>query len=114
MLDLKKDKSSTRSGRAAPALRYLSGFSNEFVSEAVPGALPEGQNSPQKPPLGLYAEAVSGTAFTAPRAENRRTWMYRVRPSAMHPRFERLPDGLLHAGPFNEAETPPNRLRWDP
>jgi homogentisate 1,2-dioxygenase len=114
MLDLKKDKAGARGGRAAPALHYMGGFSNEFVSEAVPGALPEGQNSPQKPPLGLTAEVISGTAFTAPRAENRRTWMYRVRPSAMHPRYERVPDGLLRAGPFNEAETPPNRLRWDP
>ena len=65
-------------------LRYLSGFGNEFATEAVPGALPEGQNSPQQPPLGLYAEQLSGTPFTAPRAENRRTWLYRIRPSAAH------------------------------
>ena len=53
--------------KVAPALTYLSGFGNEFATEAVAGALPEGQNSPQRPPLGLYAESISGTAFTAPR-----------------------------------------------
>jgi homogentisate 1,2-dioxygenase len=99
---------------ARPALRYLSGFGNEHATEAVPGALPLGQNSPQRAPLGLYAEQLSGTAFTAPRGENRRSWLYRVRPSAMHPRFKRLADGLLRGGPFDEAETPANRLRWDP
>ena len=97
--------------RSEPA--YLSGFGNEFASEAVPGALPVGQNSPQRPPLGLYAEGLSGTAFTAPRAENRRTWLYRIRPSADHPPFERIPQGLLRSGPFEEAEATPNRLRWD-
>ena len=61
-----------------------SGFGNEFATEAVPGALPVGQNSPQRPPLGLYAEQLSGTAFTAPRREARRTWLYRIRPSAAH------------------------------
>jgi homogentisate 1,2-dioxygenase len=114
MLDLKKDKAAARANRGAAVLHYLSGFANEFVSEAVPGAVPEGQNSPQKPPLGLYPELISATAFTAPRHENRRTWMYRVRPTAMHPRFEPLPDGLVRSGPFTEADTPPNRLRWDP
>src|SRR5579883_2443937 len=103
-----------KGSRVAAELRYLPGFGNEHVSEAVPGALPEGQNSPQKPPLGLYTEILSATAFTAPRAENQRTWMYRIRPSAMHKRFARLGDGLLRGGPFDEVETPPNRLRWDP
>ena len=65
-------------------LTYLSGFGNEHSSEAVAGALPVGQNNPQKPPLGLYTEQLSGTAFTAPSAENRRTWMYRIRPSVLH------------------------------
>ena len=92
---------------------YLSGFGNEFASEAVPGALPVGQNSPQHPPLGLYAEGLSGTAFTAPRAENRRAWLYRIRPSADHPPFQRMGQGLLRSGPFEEAEPTPNRLRWD-
>ena len=72
------------------ALAYQSGFGNEFASEALPGALPVGQNSPQKAPYGLYAELLSGTAFTMSRHEQRRTWLYRIRPSALHPAFERL------------------------
>src|SRR5918994_4593754 len=94
--------------------KYQSGFANRFSSEAVEGALPVGQNSPQRAPKGLYAEVLSGTAFTAPRAENRSTWLYRLRPSAMHGPYRRIDDGLLRSGPFDEAETPPNRLRWDP
>ena len=93
---------------------YLSGFGNEFATEAAAGALPVGQNAPQRPPLGLYAEGLSGTAFTAPRAENRRTWLYRIRPSADHPPFQRIAAGLIRTGPFDEAEPTPNRLRWDP
>jgi homogentisate 1,2-dioxygenase len=93
---------------------YLSGFGNEFATEALPGTLPEGQNSPQKPPRGLYAEQLSGTAFTAPRGENRRSWLYRIRPSAAHPPFRPIADALLRSGPFTEIDTPPNRLRWDP
>ena len=103
---------------AGPALAatpaYLSGFGNEFATEAVPGALPVGQNSPQRPPLGLYAEEISGSAFTAPRAANRRSWLYRIRPSADHPPFGRIGQGLLRSGPFEEAEPTPNRLRWSP
>ncbi len=95
------------------ALRYLSGFANEFASEAVPGALPKGQNSPQQAPLGLYAEGISGTPFTAPRHENRRTWTYRIRPSAMHGPYHRIENGLLRSAPFDEAAPPPNRLRWN-
>ena len=95
-------------------LPYLSGFGNELASEAVPGALPQGQNSPQRPPLGLYAEQLSGTPFTAPRAENRRSWLYRIRPSAMHGAFRRIDNRLLRTAPCAEAEPPPNRLRWDP
>ena len=66
----------------APA--YLSGFGNHFASEALPGALPQGRNSPQRCPYGLYAEQFSGTAFTAPRHANRRSWLYRIRPAAVH------------------------------
>ena len=69
---------------AEQRLRYLSGFANEHATEALPGTLPEGQNAPQRPPRGLYTEQISGTPFTAPRAENRRSWLYRIRPSAMH------------------------------
>jgi len=102
--------------RATPdsAERYLSGFGNEFATEAVAGALPEGRNSPQRVPLGLYAEQISGTPFTAPRGELRRSWLYRIRPTASHPLYRRRDDGLLRSGPFDEVETPPNRLRWDP
>ena len=66
---------------------YQPGFGNEFASEAVRGALPAGRNSPQRAPLGLFAEQLSGTAFTQPRAVNRRTWVYRIMPSAAHPKF---------------------------
>jgi homogentisate 1,2-dioxygenase len=106
-------KAPAREAATAP-LRYLSGFGNEHATEAVAGALPEGQNSPQTHPLGLYTEQISGTAFTAPRALNRRTWMYRIRPSAMHPPFKRLDDGLLRSAPFDAVEPSPNRLRWNP
>ena len=96
------------------AERYLSGFGNEFATEAAAGALPIGRNSPQQVPLGLYAEQISGTPFTAPRGELRRSWLYRIRPTASHPPYRRRDDGLLRSGPFAEVETPPNRLRWDP
>jgi homogentisate 1,2-dioxygenase len=99
---------------AKAALSYQGGFGNSFSSEAVKGALPVGRNSPQKPPKGLYPEVLSGTAFTAPRAENRSAWLYRMRPSAAHGPYARIPGGLVRSGPFNEAEVPPNRLRWDP
>src|SRR5512145_2574648 len=95
-------------------INYQSGFGNTFSTEALEGALPVGRNSPQRPPLGLYTEVLSGTAFTAPRAENQSSWLYRLRPSAMHGPFSRIDNGELRSGPFDEAETPPNRLRWDP
>jgi homogentisate 1,2-dioxygenase len=94
--------------------RYASGFGNEFATEAVEGALPAGRNSPQRAPLGLYAEQLSGTAFTQPRAVNRRTWVYRIMPSAAHPAFRRIGNGRLRGTPFDEIEPDPNRLRWDP
>src|ERR1700722_13879335 len=93
---------------------YQSGFANHFVSEAVPGAVPVGRNSPQMPPLGLYAELLSGTAFTAPRAENRRTWTYRIRPSAVHRPYRRIQNGRLWSAPLNQLETTPSQLRWNP
>jgi homogentisate 1,2-dioxygenase len=93
---------------------YQQGFGNEFATEAVPGALPAGRNSPQRAPLGLFAEQLSGTAFTQPRAVNRRTWVYRIMPSAAHPKFSRIGDGALRGTPFDEVEPDPNRLRWDP
>ncbi|MGH7039206.1 MAG: homogentisate 1,2-dioxygenase [Stellaceae bacterium] len=93
---------------------YLSGFGNEQASEALPNTLPRGQNAPQQPPRGLYTEQLSGTPFTAPRAQNHRSWLYRIRPSAMHPPFRPLGDGLIRGTPFAEVAAPPNRLRWDP
>jgi homogentisate 1,2-dioxygenase len=68
-----------------PRSDYIPGFGNHIATEAVPGALPIGRNSPQRPAFGLYAEQLSGTAFTAPRHENRRSWLYRMRPTAEHP-----------------------------
>ncbi len=96
------------------ALTYQSGFGNEFATEAVPGALPQGQNAPQKAPFGLYTEQISGTPFTAPRAQNRRSWLYRIRPSVAHRPFEPLDQGLLRSSPFEEVPAPPNQLRWQP
>jgi homogentisate 1,2-dioxygenase len=94
--------------------QYSSGFGNEFATEAVDGSLPVGRNSPQQAPLGLYAEQLSGTAFTQPRAVNRRTWVYRVLPSAKHPSFRRIDSRNLKGTPFDELAPDPNRLRWDP
>ncbi len=94
--------------------RYATGFGNEFASEAVDGALPAGLNSPQQAPLGLYAEQISGTAFTQPRAVSRRTWVYRILPSAKHAAFTRIDNKHLKSTPFDEIEPDPNRLRWDP
>ena len=96
------------------ASRYMSGFGNEFATEALPGALPVGRNSPQKAPYGLYAEQLSGTAFTAPRARNRRSWLYRIRPAAVHQPFKPLPNSRI-VGDFGTVPpTPPNQLRWAP
>jgi homogentisate 1,2-dioxygenase len=122
-------------------LKYQTGFGNEFATEAVAVALPVGRNSPQRAPLGLYAEQFSGTAFTAPRVFNKRTWTYRIRPSVLHKPFrllesdalpngratdtiesDALPNGratdtptrLFRSSPFDEIVTTPNQLRWDP
>ena len=96
---------------------YMTGFANEWATEAIAGALPVGRNSPQVAPLGLYAEQLSGTAFTAPRHSNRRSWLYRIRPGAMHLPFDamQLPMWKSHVnGGFDEVPTPPNQLRWNP
>ncbi|MGI5354349.1 homogentisate 1,2-dioxygenase [Streptomyces sp. CA-252508] len=100
--------------KIAEALEYSTGFGNEHSSEAVPGALPLGRNSPQRAPLGLYAEQLSGSAFTEPRAHNQRSWLYRIRPSAAHPPFVRTGNGALRTAPFTETVADPNRLRWNP
>lgn len=96
-------------------LVYLSGFGNEFATEAETGALPAGQNTPQRPPLGLFAEQLSGTAFTAPRHENRRSWLYRIRPSSAHSRYVPFEGKTFWDGSTGvQMEPTPNRLRWDP
>lgn len=97
----------------SPAFTYQSGFGNEFATEALPGALPVGRNSPQRPPYGLYGEQISGTAFTAPRAHNRRSWLYRIRPAVVHEPFRPLESGRLTSR-FDEVPAPPTQLRWNP
>jgi homogentisate 1,2-dioxygenase len=97
-----------------PDLLYNSGFLNEFATEAEPGALPHGQNSPQKHPLGLYAEQFSGTAFTMPRGLNRRSWLYRIRPSTVHKPYTEIPSGQTRTWPCEDAQATPNQLRWNP
>ena len=93
--------------------KYQSGFGNEHATEALPGALPAGQNSPQRVPYGLYAEQLSGTAFTAPRHANRRSWLYRIRPAALHGPFAPLAHPHFH-NRFDEVAASPNQLRWSP
>ncbi len=92
----------------------LSGFGNQFQSEAVPGALPVGRNSPQLAPLGLYAEVISGSAFTAPRAENRRTWMYRRQPSVVSGAYAPYEQTLWNSGAAEGVAMQPDPLRWAP
>jgi homogentisate 1,2-dioxygenase len=96
---------------------YMSGFGNSFETEALPGALPIGRNSPQRPAYGLYAEQLSGSPFTAPQATNQRSWLYRIRPSVAHGgRFRKVDKGLIRTGPAarDEADLPIAQLRWDP
>src|SRR3982750_2873121 len=96
------------------ALRYMTGFGGHFETEAVPGALPKGRNSPQRPAFGLYTEQLSGSSFTSPRQDNRRSWLYRMRPTADHRPFVRYGGAPLFAVPPSDDPLPPNRLRWDP
>ncbi|WP_292899410.1 MULTISPECIES: homogentisate 1,2-dioxygenase [unclassified Nitratireductor] len=97
-------------------VQYMPGFGNDFETESLPGALPQGQNSPQRPAYGLYAEQLSGSPFTAPRGTNERSWLYRIRPSVKH-------TGRFKAVHFDEWKSAPNindhqlslgQLRWDP
>src|SRR6516225_5294862 len=92
---------------------YQSGFGNEFATEAVAGVLPHGQNSPQRVAHGLYAEQLSGTAFTAPRHSNRRSWLYRIRPAVVHGEFKSSNDGAF-TNRFDEIPPSPNQMRWSP
>jgi homogentisate 1,2-dioxygenase len=93
-------------------LKYQSGFGNEFATEAVSGALPLGRNSPQVAPHRLYAELISGTAFTAPRADNRRTWMYRRQPSVVTGKYQNYNQDLWTTGGLRAIKTPPEPMRW--
>lgn len=95
-------------------LKYQTGFGNNCATEALPGALPQGQNSPQVCPYGLYAEQLSGTAFTVPRAESRRSWLYRIRPSALQKAFEPYNGAQHWTNQFGQGPVTPNRLRWNP
>ncbi len=94
-------------------MEYQSGFGNSFATEALPGTLPAGRNSPQRVAHGLYAEQLSGTAFTAPRSENRRSWLYRIRPAAMHGEFAPFAQPRLH-NDFGDGPVTPDQLRWNP
>ncbi len=95
---------------------YMPGFGNDFESEALPGALPQGRNSPQRPAYGLYAEQLSGSPFTAPRSENERSWLYRIRPSVRHTgRFTRFDLPFWKTSPSREEiDYPLSQLRWGP
>ena len=95
-------------------LQYQTGFGNHCATEALPGALPAGRNSPQACPYGLYAEQLSGTAFTASRFENRRSWLYRIRPAAVQQPFEACTDIASWLNAFGDGPVTPNQLRWDP
>ncbi len=95
-------------------LRYQSGFGNEYASEAVPGALPQGRNSPQRAPMQLYPELISGTAFTAPRHQNRRTWMYRRQPSVVSGRYQPHAQALWTTGGDRGTALAPEPTRWHP
>ena len=92
--------------------QYQGGFGNQFATEALAGALPQ-QNSPQRCPYGLYAEQLSGTAFTAPRHANRRSWLYRIRPAASHGPFAPRTHAAF-ISQFAMDATPPDQLRWNP
>jgi len=98
------------------SLEYMPGFGNDFESESLPGALPQGQNSPQKCNYGLYAEQLSGSPFTAPRSTNERSWLYRIRPGVRHngrfiqyelPNWKTAPHVVDHGLPLGQ-------LRWSP
>jgi homogentisate 1,2-dioxygenase len=107
------ERAATEAKGAPAPVAYLTGFNNEFATEALPGALPVGRNSPQRCPYDLYAEQLSGTAFTALRGANRRTWMYRIRPGAVHKPFRRIENGRM-TNEFGATVATPNQLRWSP
>jgi len=95
-------------------MNYLTGFGNEHETEALPGALPVGQFSPQQVAHGLYAEQFNSTAFTAPRAHNRRNWFYRIRPSVVQGEFLPYAQPAIETAPLQQGQADPNVQRWDP
>ena len=95
-------------------LKYMPGFGNHFASEALEGALPKDQNSPQRPPYGLIAELLSGTAFTVKRHENLRTWLYRIEPSVSQGKFEETEFAKIKTAPLSDKFVTPQQLRWNP
>lgn len=107
------DESKASSDVDWAALKYMTGFENEFSSESLEGALPKFQNSPQRCAYGLYAEQLSGTAFTVPRARNRRSWLYRIRPSVMHEEFKKV-EHAAFVGGVKSLKHDPNQFRWGP
>ena len=101
-------------GEARP-LEYRSGFGNSVETEALPGALPVGRNSPQRCAYGLYAEQLSGSPFTAPRVSNQRSWLYRIRPTVRHwGRFSATDPGRWRSAPDTASPVPIAPMRWDP
>lgn len=98
----------------AKDLEYMAGFGNHHTSESLPGALPIGRNSPQRPPYGLIAELLSGTAFTARRHENLKSWLYRIRPSVIHGKFRPCQYQNFKTAPLDNNYLTPQQLRWDP
>jgi homogentisate 1,2-dioxygenase len=118
-MNLQNQNTFAQADRQATALLpgYMSGFGNSFETEALPGALPVGMNSPQKCAYGLYAEQLSGSPFTAPQATNQRSWLYRIRPTVKHSdRYRRVDKGFLRTAPGarDESDRPLGQLRWGP
>src|SRR5688500_13085530 len=105
----------TKTDPAQEDHRYQTGFGNGFETEALPGALPIGRNSPQRCAYGLYAEQLSGSPFTAPQVTNERSWLYRIRPTVAHwGRFAKVDSGLWKSAPAADTEVPIGPMRWDP
>lgn len=102
-----------RTTSAWEELTYQPGFGGHFCSETLPGALPKGQNNPQKCPYGLYAEQLSGTAFTLPRDKNQRSWLYRILPPVVHEKYKEMEHQFLQ-NDFSQATLTPQQMRWSP
>src|SRR5690242_4865484 len=107
MSDQQTTTAAGAAGQPTITAGYMSGFGNGFETEALPGALPIGRNSPQRCAYGLYAEQLSGSPFTAPRASNERSWLYRIRPTVAHfGDFAKADIGLWKTAPCHDVELP--------